>query len=140
MSFTYFRTVNFRDTDAAGVVYFANVLSICHEAYEASLAATDVDVKLFFSVASPVAVPIIHTEADYLRPMFCGDRLRVELTPKGLTDDQFEIHYQIFVEAVPETFSGKAVTRHQGIDATTRQRQPLPLFMKQWLQRWDIPD
>ena len=34
MAFAYYYTVRFQDTDAAGVVYFANVLRICHEAYE----------------------------------------------------------------------------------------------------------
>jgi len=36
MPFTYSRTVHFADTDAAGVVFFANFLAICHEAYEES--------------------------------------------------------------------------------------------------------
>jgi hypothetical protein len=39
MPFSYVRTVRLADTDAAGVVYFARTLSICHEAYEAALAA-----------------------------------------------------------------------------------------------------
>ncbi|MFS8118916.1 MAG: acyl-CoA thioesterase, partial [Microcoleus sp.] len=45
MSFSYTRTVRFQDTDAAGVVYFANVLAMCHEAYEASLAASGINLK-----------------------------------------------------------------------------------------------
>ncbi|MBD2021122.1 1,4-dihydroxy-2-naphthoyl-CoA hydrolase, partial [Leptolyngbya sp. FACHB-36] len=45
MPFVYSRTVRFSDTDAAGVVYFASALSICHEAYEASLAAVGVDLR-----------------------------------------------------------------------------------------------
>ena len=49
MSFYYRRIVHFQDTDAAGVVYFVNVLAICHEAYEASLAAFDINLKVFFS-------------------------------------------------------------------------------------------
>ena len=42
MPFTYARTVHFPDTDAAGVVFFPNYLSICHEAYEEALAAANV--------------------------------------------------------------------------------------------------
>ena len=39
MPFTYERTIHFADTDAAGVVFFANYLRLCHEAYEEALAA-----------------------------------------------------------------------------------------------------
>ena len=45
MSFAYSRTIHFADTDAAGVVYFARYLSICHEAYEEALAAAGIDMK-----------------------------------------------------------------------------------------------
>ena len=45
MSFTYHRTIRFKDTDAAGVVYFANILAICNEAYEESLEASGIDFR-----------------------------------------------------------------------------------------------
>jgi 1,4-dihydroxy-2-naphthoyl-CoA hydrolase len=137
MSFSYFRTVHFRDTDAAGVVYFANVLAICHEAYEASLIVAGVDMRSFFSTRAAIAVPIIHAEVDFMTPIHCGDRLRVELLPQSLTQDRFEIHYQIFGEAVPEALLGKAMTRHQCIQPTTRQRHPLSPELTHWLQQWE---
>ena len=86
MPFTYTRTVRFQDTDAAGVVYFANVLAMCHEAYEASLAASGINLKAFFSNPE-VAFPIIHASVDFYRPMFAGDRLMIHLTPKQVTGD-----------------------------------------------------
>ena len=42
MPFVYHRTIRFADTDAAGVVFFPNYLTICHEAYEESLAAAGI--------------------------------------------------------------------------------------------------
>ena len=48
-AFVYTRSIRFHETDAAGVVYFANVLVLCHEAYEASLAAAGIDLGEFFS-------------------------------------------------------------------------------------------
>jgi len=78
--FIYHRTVRFQDTDAAGVMYFANGLAIAHEAYEASLQATGIDQKAFFK-GVPVAVPIVHASVDFLRPIAVGDRLEIHLTP-----------------------------------------------------------
>ena len=81
MTFTYTRTVRFKDTDAAGVVYFANVLAMCHEACEESLASSGINLKVFFSNSS-VTIPIVHASVDFLRPMFCGDQLLINLITK----------------------------------------------------------
>lgn len=135
MTFIYPRTVHFQDTDAAGVVYFANVLTMCHEAYEASLAASGVDLRSFFG-GSELAVPIFHASVDFLKPLFCGDRLQVHLTPHRLHPAEFEIQYQIF--PLPESrkpFS-RAITRHVCIEVATRSRHPLPEFMLTWLASW----
>jgi 1,4-dihydroxy-2-naphthoyl-CoA hydrolase len=48
MAFLFNHTVRFHETDAAGVVYFANGLTLCHTAFEASLAAAGVDLAHFF--------------------------------------------------------------------------------------------
>ena len=65
MLFSYDYTVQFRDTDAARVVYFATILSICHVAYEASLVAAEIELKSF--VSNPeFAIPIAHVSADIL--------------------------------------------------------------------------
>src|SRR4028118_1740717 len=96
MPFTYTRTVHFQDTDAAGVVYFANVLAMCHEAYEASLATSGISLKSFFNDPT-VAIPIVHASVDFLRPLFCGDQLLIQVIPKSITDSKFEIDYQLFV-------------------------------------------
>ncbi|MEH2391492.1 MAG: thioesterase family protein [Nostoc sp.] len=129
MPFTYNRTVRFQDTDAAGVVYFANVLSICHEAYEESLEASSINLKDFFASPS-VAFPIVHANIDFLRPMFVGDKLLISLVLQKLGVDKFEITYEI---TVAEVVVAKAITRHVCIDASSRSKQELPEEIIQWL-------
>jgi 1,4-dihydroxy-2-naphthoyl-CoA hydrolase len=132
MSFTYERIVRFQDTDAAGVVYFANVLAMCHEAYEASLMAAEIDLKEFFS-GSKVAVPIVHADVDFFRPMYCGDRLLIQLTPQGISDGEFEIFYEIRL-INHDRLICKAHTRHVCINPEARSRQPLPVELNSWLK------
>ncbi len=162
MAFIYTRTVRFGDTDAAGVVYFANVLAICHEAYEASLAASGLDLKAFFSQGA-IAIPIVHASIDFLRPMFCGDRLLIEVLPQSLSDYEFTINYKIFADDIngidnivdaeemrfpiscgnasragcvpPRQVLSKATTRHVCIDPVARSKQALPSDIQAWLQR-----
>jgi 1,4-dihydroxy-2-naphthoyl-CoA hydrolase len=132
MPFTHNRTVRFQDTDAAGVVYFANVLSICHEAYEASLAASGINLKSFFNNPT-AAIPIIHASVDFLRPMFCGDKLLIHLTPQQLGENKFEIAYQIVEASSSEQQLAKAITKHVCINPITRTRTQLPEAITQWL-------
>ena len=127
MSFEYKYIIQFRDTDAAGVVYFANILSICHIAYEASLIESGIDLKLF--VNNPeFAVPITHTSADFFKPLYCGDRITIELIPRSIDSCRFEIDYQLG--------SATAITKHVVIDPSTRKRQEIPLILTNWLEQW----
>ena len=135
MPFTYNRTIRFQETDAAGVMYFSNVLNICHEAYEASLTAAGITLDRFFRNPT-VAVPIVHASVDFLRPSVCGDGQVVQLTPSPLTPDSFEIVYKTFAESNPATMLSKAVTRHVCIHPISRQKQPLSHELKRWLQCW----
>jgi 1,4-dihydroxy-2-naphthoyl-CoA hydrolase len=133
MQFSYSRTIRFQDTDAAGVVYFSNVLAICHEAYEASLLSAEFNLKDFFRNPE-VAIPIVHASVDFFRPMFCGDRVSVELTPHQLNDNSFEIAYEIFPDPkLTQNCLAKALTRHVCINPRDRRRQPLSPPMIQWL-------
>lgn len=130
MPFTYNRTVRFSDTDAAGVVYFANVLSICHEAYEASLEASSINIKDFFSNTS-VAFPIVHADVDFFRPMFCGDKLVISLIPQKVGVDKFEIAYEVVVDDV---MVAKAVSRHVSIEVSSRSKTELSGDIVKWLE------
>jgi 1,4-dihydroxy-2-naphthoyl-CoA hydrolase len=136
MPFIYDRTVHFRDTDAAGVVYFVNVLAMCHEAYEASLAAAGIDVQQFFS-RRETAVPIAHAAVDFLRPMGMGDRLQIHLTPHRLSPSEFEIAYQIVMATAPDRVLSRAVTRHVCIQVAARSRQDLSASLLAWLATWE---
>ncbi|MGK7918471.1 MAG: acyl-CoA thioesterase [Trichodesmium sp.] len=132
MSFEYKRRVYFQDTDAAGVVYFANVLAICHEAYEASLAEFAINLKAFFS-NQEVAIPIVHANVDFRLPMFCGDELTIELMPKSWGDYEFEISYQVFLKDVEEKWVARANTKHVCISPRTRSREKLSDEIRRWL-------
>lgn len=139
MSFSYSRTIRFADTDAAGVVYFANLLSICHEAYEASLAATGIELRTFFNNPR-VAIPIVHASIDFFRPLFCGDEVAIALTPRPLSGDRFEITYAIRAASMPEERTlAKAQTHHVSIDPQSRTRQSLTPEIMHWIEVWSDP-
>jgi 1,4-dihydroxy-2-naphthoyl-CoA hydrolase len=129
---TYYRTIRLSDTDGAGVVYFASLLSICHEAYEASLETAEIDLKTFFRDPQ-IAIPIVHAEITFFHPLWSGDRLKIDLTPVQLSQTEFEITYKIFLSSPEAKSIAKAKTRHVCINPSTRRRVPLSDSMVQWL-------
>lgn len=132
MPFSYHRTVRFADTDAAGVVFFANYLAICHEAYEESLAAAGIDLAAFFRDTG-VVVPIAKSSADYLRPLQPGDKLRIALVPVSLSENSFAIDYELFRLGTVEKLAARVRTEHVATSPAKRMRVPLPPALAAWV-------
>ena len=133
MPFTYKRTVYLADTDAAGVVYFAKVLVMCHEAYESSLITAGINLRSLVNNLS-IALPIVHSTVDFFCPMFCGDQLLIILKSQQLSNTEFEIAYQIVAASSSQKCLAKAITRHVCINPTSRKRTQLPENIIQWLK------
>jgi 1,4-dihydroxy-2-naphthoyl-CoA hydrolase len=141
--FSYDYTVQFRDTDAAGVVYFANIISICHTAYEASLVRSKIDLRSFVNNLE-FAVPISHVSGDFFKPLFYGDRVNIQLTTCSIDSCKFEIKYQVgstddksIGRDSPSAIYATAITRHVVINPLTRKRRELPQALIDWLLEWN---
>ena len=118
---SYSRTIRLVDTDAAGVIYFASLLSICHEAYEDRLIQSGINLKTFFR-ETDAALPIVHGEIDFFQPLFCGDRITIQVIPTKINDHSFEISYQIFLAQSPDKKIAQGKTKHVCINPLSRQK------------------
>lgn len=133
MPFVYQRTIHFPDTDAAGVVFFPNYLAICHEAYEESLAAAGINIRDFFS-ENTLIVPVSKSSAEYLRPLFCGDKIAVTVKPSRLTPDTYAIDFEMTrVDPKPSKPVAHVRTSHVCIRSDIRERTELPPVLATWV-------
>jgi 1,4-dihydroxy-2-naphthoyl-CoA hydrolase len=132
MPFSYLRTVRFADTDAAGVVFFANYLAICHEAYEESLAAAGIELQGFFQNTG-VVVPISRSSAEYLRPLRPGDKLRITATPEPLSENSYAVRFELFKLSPVEKLAARIRTEHVATSPSKRERVPLPPALAAWV-------
>ncbi len=130
MPFRCDRRVFLGDTDSAGVVYFAEVLRLCHEVYELSLAEFGVDLQEFFR--SPNwAIPITYAEIAFFQPIYAGDKLSISLSGQKLTPASFELQYVLCKGA--QQLVSRAQTKHTCICPQTRHKIPLPEPIDRWL-------
>ena len=130
MPYTKQYTIRMRDTDAAGLIYFAEQLRIAHETFEAYLD----DKGLSFSYllkTSPYMVPIVHAESDYRAPLFVGDKLDVQLCVDHIGTSSFTMRFDLTKE--DGTTVGQAKITHVAIDRTTRKKIPVPEEIKEHL-------
>lgn len=136
MPFACQRTIHFADTDAAGVVYFANYLSFCHAAYEESLAAAGIDLQAFFS-DNGVIIPITKSSANYLRPLVCGDKIEITVAPSAVSENEYRVDYEITRLANARDARARraalAQTHHVCIRSTDRARIAPPPALAAWI-------
>ena len=132
MPFLHTRTVRLADTDAAGVVFFARTLALCHEAYEEALAQAGLDLKQFLGNAD-VIVPIAKSEAEYLRPLHCGDRLKISVTPSRLSPASFAVAFEITKVGPTDKLAARVRTEHVATSLAQRARIPLPPALASWV-------
>lgn len=134
MPIPYSRQIHFRDTDAAGVVFFANYLALCHEAYEESLQASGLRLADLFGTGD-LLVPIARSEAEYLRPLHVGDRVRVEVRAELLSETSFAVHYEVYRLGPPEKLAGRIRTEHVCTSPRLRERVALPPALAAWVRQ-----
>jgi 1,4-dihydroxy-2-naphthoyl-CoA hydrolase len=135
MTFTYRRTIFLGDTDAAGVVYFAGAMQMCHEAYEESLAVKNIKLQRLIT-ENRIGLPIVNASINFFRPMFCGDRIHIDLIATQTSEQEFAVAYEVFFPLTPEKTLVRANTKHICINSETRQRLTLPQEIISWLNSY----
>ena len=131
------RKVRFGDTDAAGVMHFHQLLRWSHEAWEESLDHYGVTPSSIFPGGRgqqqhpTIALPVVHCEATFRRPMHGGDLLDVTLQPTRLNPGSFEMRCTFQHN---NNIVAQGLIRHVAIDAISRQRCALPEDIDRWLE------
>lgn len=69
------------DTDAAGVIFFGSCFVKAHTAYEMLMDTIGCSLATII-YESDYFLPIVHAEADLLRPMRLGDKLAIHVQAK----------------------------------------------------------
>ncbi len=85
-------TVRLSQTDAGGVVYFAEYFNIAHQCYEAFL---DTIWPVGQGIEQGILMPIVHAEADYRAPLRVSQQGRVEMSTREVRRSSYTLGYRI---------------------------------------------
>lgn len=122
--------VRFHDADAGGVIFFANLMKLAHNAYEELLQNLNLERNYFFD--DEYLLPIIHTEADFKKPIKAGERLFVVVAASDIRESSFELSYDFLDE--DNQLKAAAKTVHTAVDKKSFTKTSLPKELKRELK------
>ena len=127
--FIFEKKVRFSEVDAAGVVFFARAIEYFHMAYEDFMSSVDLDLHQQF-IKAGTALPVVHVEVDYKRPMKLGEILSIHVGVESVGTRSYTIQYQI--DGPDGTLRVIGKSKHVFVDANFKSAS-LPDSMKQKL-------
>lgn len=122
--FEYHSTIKMHETDAAGVLFFANQFKLVHDAYESLLESRGLSLKDLLANTA-FRLPIVHAETDFKAPLRVGDRVVVRLKIKKTGHSSFTLAHEIYKDGALLTGAGETV--HVCIDKNSGAKIPLPI-------------
>ena len=120
------------DTDAAGVLFFAHLFRHAHDAYEAWIATIGFPMDAMLRDGE-LALPLVHAEADYRRPLRHGDRVEVTLSVAEAGSRSFKIDYRF--QTPDGDLAATARTVHACLHRGEGRSCPLPAALSSTLRQ-----
>lgn len=116
-------TVALHDIDAAGVIFFGHLFRHAHDAFEVFMGHIGFDLPAILEQGQ-YGLPVVHSEADFFKPIRYGEKLRVTAEVAELGHSSFAMVYGFHNE------SGDPVARvrtvHVVVDRTQGKSMTIP--------------
>lgn len=122
-------TLKFRDADPAQIMYFGNLVSFAHDAFEDFIVHAGYEYREWFSPDLHI-VPIRHAEADFLSPFRPGLTYEIDVTVAQIRETSFQMKYVFHREGKTH---GQVKMVHAVLDPKTKSKMPLPSVMRERL-------
>ena len=114
------------ETDATGVLYFAQQLRLAQETLECYLESVGAPFGTWLQEGAYL-LPIVHVEADFHHPLRVGDDIEIRLRLERLGNSSFTLSTTFLLSGV--ILAGKVSIVHVVIDRTTWQSCPIPQLL-----------
>lgn len=128
---TYTTSIKMHHTDAAGLLFFAHQFAFMHEAYEMFFEAIGMPFKDLLQ-KEDFFLPIVHAEADYKKPLFVGDPIRITVRVDHVGHSSFALAYQLHLDS---ELVGLGKTVHVTVDKAGKQKCPIPVRLRELLTK-----
>jgi 4-hydroxybenzoyl-CoA thioesterase len=97
--FSSHHLVRFDDVDGAGIVYYPRYLHFCHKTFEDLFNQRSAIKYPQLIKEHQLGFPTVHVEADYFKPFYYGDEIKVIFRVKAIKNSSLITHYEFFNKA-----------------------------------------
>lgn len=132
MIFTHLYTIGLHDSDAAAMVFSANLIRICHQAYEAFMESIGYGIGRLLK-ERPFGLPLVHIEGDFQKILRVGDKVEIRLRIPEIGRSSFRVAYEWVKDG--ETYA-TAATVHVCVDVKTYKARELPGEFRRKLEKF----
>ena len=121
--------LKFREADPAQIMYFANIFSLAHDAFEDFIVAAGYEWQEWFTTVEHL-IPIRHAEADYTAPFIAGELYDIQVVVASLGTTSFKMKYTFTQN---HRLHATVMMVHAVLDPKTKDKMPLPRRMTERL-------
>ncbi|MFM6926928.1 MAG: acyl-CoA thioesterase [Bdellovibrio sp.] len=121
------KTLTFREADPAKIMFFGNIYGIAHDAFEQFILDAGFTWKEYFNDPNH-AIPLRHSEANYLAPFFPGETYEIAVTLASFGETSFKMKY-VFTQG--DKTHAVVTMVHSVLDLKTKQKTAIPETFKQ---------
>lgn len=117
------RTITLPQTDAVGIMYYAQIFTLAQEALESYLDSLGLPIAGQLA-EEPFLLPVVHAEADYFLPLRLGERIRIQVQPAKTGAKSLTLTYE-FVNSRGQRAAAVRIV-HAAVSKRDFQSIPLP--------------
>ncbi len=129
--FIYSTQVRLKDTDATGVLYFAEQFRMALETFEEFLKSRGFSLKQLLE--SSYLMPVVHAEGDYFAPLMVGDELEISMRVVKVGTSSVTLEYA-FRDLGRGLEVGRVQIVHVVVEKEKRTSVPIPDFLRAILE------
>lgn len=126
-------TIGLHDTDAAGLIFSANLIRICHIAYEALLEDIGYGMAVLFERRT-MSLPVVHIEADFVRALTVGKKVEIAACVAKVGKSSYRMEYELR-DSAGETYA-TAATVQVCVDLRIHEPMDLPAAFRSALEKY----
>lgn len=100
--FVWSRRLHFREADPAGILFFGNLFSLVHDAYEEYLEHLGFPWEEWFGEKKPYIVPIRQLQAEYQKPLRPGLKTHIGLELVDVGESSYRVQFRVWQKSQQE--------------------------------------
>ncbi len=125
--YRYKTKIKLYHTDAANLIFYSNLFNLAYECFEEFLEDSDFSVLKIIN-GGKILMPVVHAEADYIKPMRLGDKIEIQLTLFSSGKSSYKLDYNFYNENMEKVASAKTAHVVISVDDHRPVKIPEPLL------------